>query len=108
MATNFVQNGNTLTIINGGSAEILSGDIVPVGDIVAVAIANIPVSGTGEGLAAGVFQLPKLATDAIPAGTKVYLKADAIQLDATDAIFAGYAWESVAAGDTLIDVKING
>ncbi|KAB7896435.1 recombinase RecA [Serratia sp. Leaf50] len=108
MAKNFIQNGNTITIANGGDAEITSGSVVAVGDIVAVAITDIAVSGTGEGLAEGVFLLPKLAADVISAGTKVYIKSGAIQLAAADAVLAGHAWESAGAGETVIDVKING
>jgi predicted RecA/RadA family phage recombinase len=37
----------------------------------------------------------------------VYIKAGKVQLEATDAVLAGVAWENAAANSTVIDVKIN-
>ncbi|NIF58963.1 DUF2190 family protein [Enterobacter sp. Ap-916] len=108
MAKNFVQNGNTIPVNNTGNSEILSGDPVVIGSLVAVAITDIPAGGTGDGFASGVFLLPKLATDDIAAGTAVFIKAGKIQLDKADAVAAGVAWEEAGAGVTVVEVKING
>jgi len=108
MAKNFIQDGNTISITNNGNEDIVSGSAVAVGDLIAVAVTDIPGSGVGDGLVKGVFQLPKLSADVVPAGAKVYLASGTVQLEATDAVFAGYAWEAAGAGDTVIDVKING
>lgn len=108
MATNFVQLGNTIPITNADTDDIASGDPVVVGDLVAVAITDIAPGITGDGLTEGVFLLPKLAADAIGAGEKVYLKAGKIQVAATDAVFAGFAWEAAEASSTVVAVKING
>ncbi len=106
MAKNYVQDGKTIAIT--AAANIASGDLVVVGDVAAVAITDIAKGETGDGLAEGVFRLPKLAADVIPAGTAVYLDDGVIQLDGTDAVLVGHAWETAAAGETVVDVKING
>ncbi|WP_241169416.1 DUF2190 family protein [Serratia marcescens] len=107
MAKNFVQNGNTIAI-TAAAADIASGDPVVVGDLVAVAITDIATGRTGDGFVFGVFQLPKLAADVIPAGKKVYIKDGVVQLAATDAVAAGFAWEAAAKDVTVVAVKLNG
>lgn len=108
MATNFVQDGKTIAIAAGTDA-IASGDLVAIGDIVAVALVDIAAGATGDGLAEGVFSCPKLSTDAIASGKKLYLNEDgSLQLTETDATYAGIAWDAAAAGTTVVDVKING
>ncbi|CAI0983786.1 Uncharacterized conserved protein [Serratia liquefaciens] len=106
MATNFVQNGNTIALT--ATANIASGAAVIVGDLVAVAITDIASGRTGDGFVSGVFQLPKLAADVIPAGKKVFIKDGVVQLASADAVAAGYAWEAAAKDVTVIAVKLNG
>ncbi|WP_413734339.1 DUF2190 family protein [Sodalis sp. RH21] len=106
MAKNYVQDGKTITIT--ALSDIASGDVVVVGGIVAVAITDIAEGETGDGFAEGVFKLPKLTADVIATGSRVHFKDDVLQLDATDAIAAGVAWETAGAGVTSIAVKING
>lgn len=108
MAKNFVQEGKTIAITNAGTDEIVSGDPVVVGKVVAVAIADIPAGQDGSGFTEGVFLLPKLAADAITAGGQVYIKAGKIQLASTDAVLAGVAWEAAPASSAIVAVKING
>ncbi len=62
------------------SAAISSGDLVQVGDVFAVALTDIPQGETGDGLTEGVFMLPKLKTDDMKTGKKVYLKSGKVQL----------------------------
>ncbi|MBA7935646.1 DUF2190 family protein [Klebsiella sp. RHBSTW-00215] len=108
MAKNYIQAGATIPLKNAGSEDVLSGDPVVVGSMIAVAITDIAAGDVGDGFAEGVFLLPKLPADAVTAGTKVYLKAGNVQLDETDAVLAGVAWEDAAAGVTVLEVKING
>ncbi|HIF6302252.1 TPA: DUF2190 family protein [Klebsiella michiganensis] len=108
MAKNYVQEGKTIPLNNSGSETISSGDPVAVGSMIAVAITDIAAGDVGDGFAEGVFLLPKLTTDAVTAGEKVYLKSGNVQLDDTDAVLAGTAWEDAAAGVTVLEVKING
>lgn len=106
MATNFVQNGNTIAIT--ATANIARGAAVIVGDLIAVAITDIASGRTGDGFVSGVFHLPKLAADVIPAGKKVFIKDGVVQLASADAVAAGYAWEAAAKDVTVIAVKLNG
>ncbi|MEW5290295.1 capsid cement protein [Erwinia papayae] len=107
MAKNFVQEGKTIPVINSGSVAINSGDAVLIGSVVAVAITDIAVQDTGDGLTEGVFQLPKVSTDSLAAGAPVYISDGTVQASATDAAYAGVAWESAATGSTVVNVKIN-
>ena len=108
MAKNYVQDGKTISLSNTGTTEIVSGQPVLTGSILVVAITDIPAGDTGDGFAEGVFLLQKLSADAVTAVEKVYFKDGNIQLDDTDAILAGTAWEDAAAGTTVVEVKING
>ncbi|HDZ7352840.1 TPA: DUF2190 family protein [Escherichia coli] len=78
------------------SAAISSGDLVQVGDVFAVALTDIPQGETGDGMTEGVFMLPKLKTDDMKTGKKVYLKSGKVQL-------AGVAYSRVStfSGDYL-------
>ncbi|MBK5072227.1 DUF2190 family protein [Budviciaceae bacterium CWB-B4] len=107
MAKNYVQDGNTIAIENVTTKDIASGAPVAVGSIVAIAITDIKVGEVGDGLTTGVYLLPKLAADAIAAGTKVNLKNGKVQLADGDVV-AGVAWDAAAAATTVLAVKING
>lgn len=108
MAKNYVQEGKTIAINNGGTKAILSGDPVVIGAVIAVAIADIPAGAVGDGFTSGVFLLPKLPADVVPAGSAVSIKDGKIQLDNKDAVAAGFAWQDAGANDSVVEVKING
>lgn len=107
MAKNYVQDGKTIPLANGGATDIDCGDPVVVGKLIAVAITDIPAGQTGDGFTEGVFLLPKLPADAITVGEQVYLKDGKIQVAETDAVAAGIAWEDAGASSTVVEVKIN-
>jgi len=107
MAKNFVQEGQTISITNTGQAVIESGAPVVLGSLLVVSLVDIAPNETGTGMAEGVFLLPKVSADAIPAGTKVYIADGEIQMAAADAVAAGIAWEQAGAGSTVVEVKIN-
>ncbi|WP_052130852.1 DUF2190 family protein [Erwinia typographi] len=107
MAKNFVQNGNTIPVTNAGSEVITSGDAVVVGNIVAIAITDIAVEGTGDGFTDGVFQLPKISADVLSQGAAVFISDGTAQASAEGGIYAGIAWEDAPAGTTVVNVKIN-
>ncbi|MDI3359772.1 DUF2190 family protein [Lelliottia sp. V89_10] len=104
---NYVEDGNTITITNAGSTVILSGTPVAIGDVLAVAVADIPGTSSGAGITTGVVTLPKLASDNIPQGKTLYFKAGQVQLDPTSATHAGKAWEAAAANSTSVAVNLN-
>ncbi len=53
MAKNFVQEGKTIHLVNAGQEPILSGAAVVVGELIAIAITDIPGGDTGDGLTEG-------------------------------------------------------
>lgn len=107
MATNFVQTGKTLSFTP--TSVVASGELVVVGDIVVIAITDIAVNMQGEGVSEGVFILPKLKSDDIKAGKKVYLKDKKVKLSSSDssAVYAGVAWADAGTEAEFVPVKIN-
>ncbi|HHD8778256.1 DUF2190 family protein, partial [Escherichia coli] len=56
-----------------------------------------------------VFSIPKLTTEDIAVGKKVYLKDNVVQTDATGSLpYVGVVWAPAANGDETVPVKING
>ncbi|WP_224732551.1 DUF2190 family protein [Escherichia coli] len=106
MAKNFVEEGKTVAIV--ASAAISSGDLVQVGDIFAVALTNIPQGETGDGMTEGVFMLPKLKTDDMKTGKKVYLKSGKVQLtnSGSDPL-VGVVWADAGTSAEEVPVKLN-
>lgn len=105
---NYQQDGNTITIENTSTDIIRSGEPIAIGDIVVVAIVDIPLGSIGTAMARGVVVLPKLPTDNIAQGAAVSLKDGLIQLDDTDATAAGIAWEAAEATTDSVAVRLNG
>lgn len=105
---NYVQDGHTIDLTNSGSGVISSGTPVAVGDVLAIAIADIAVGETGTGFTSGVVQLPKLTTDDIAQGKTVYFKSGKVQLDATGATPAGKAWQAAGVNVATVMVRLNG
>ncbi|HCR3450222.1 TPA: DUF2190 family protein [Citrobacter werkmanii] len=107
MAKNYVQAGTTLAIT--ATAAVKSGDLVQAGDVFVVAVTDIAAGATGDGIAHGVFLVPKLATDVMAAGKKVYLKDGKVQLDATGGLpLVGVTWAPAVKGDEIVPVRLNG
>lgn len=107
MAMNYVQDGKTIPLVNGSDTTIFSGSVVTVGGMVAIAVADIPTGETGDGFTEGVFMLPKSGDGAINAGDPVRVSDGVAQGSGSGDVYAGVAWESAAAGDTAVNVKIN-
>lgn len=109
MATNFVQEGDTLALTNAGSATIRSGSAFKVGPkVIGVALVDIPAGFAGAVAVEGVYRLPKVSADAIAQGDDLYLMADGtVTKTATNNTPAGYAVEAAPAGATTVAVKIN-
>ncbi|MCO1337173.1 DUF2190 family protein, partial [Microbulbifer sp. OS29] len=68
MATNFVQGGRMLDYTNNSSAAIASGQVVPVGAVLGVAMDDIAVGETGVLAIDGVFTVPKVSAAVINQG----------------------------------------
>lgn len=72
---NYVQPGNNLTLT--APADVLSGDVVKVGAIVGVAAGDAASGAKFDLVTVGVFDLPKVAAQAIAEGDVIYWDADA-------------------------------
>lgn len=114
MATNYVQEGRLIDYTP--SAAVKSGQVVVIGSVVGVAVADIAASAAGAVCIEGVFEIPK-ATGAITAGAVVYWDADgdpiggtadsgAATATSTDNTKMGYAIAAAASGDATVKVKL--
>lgn len=113
MSTNFVQSGETVTFTAG--ADYSSGDVVVLGNMLGVVVADVANGGTGVANVEGVFNLPKLDAAVIAQGEAVAWDVSAGAIDdgsitpaAGDITLAGIAWEAKGAttGDSIA-VKLN-
>lgn len=109
MATNHWQPGRVLDVTNGSGADVLSGDLVLIGEVAGVALVDIPAGSVGSVQIEEVFILPKTASEAIAAGTAVYLDATTKTLTATatDNTRVGVAVYAAGADDATVKVKLN-
>ena len=112
MATNFKQNGDSLTITAG--ATTVSGQVVAVGNQIGIAVNDIASGAVGLVGMVGVYNVPKVSGAVIVAGESVIWDVTAAAFDdnlATPAIgdisSACTAWESAGSGVTTIAVKLN-
>lgn len=105
--TNYVQDGEVLTITNTTSDDILSGDFVVVGSLFGVACGDILAGEEGEIQTEGVFELPKDAS--------VFAVGDPVEWEpsggtVTDAaggsISIGVATQAAATGAATVRVKL--
>lgn len=78
---NYVQEGKTLTIT--APAAVSSGQLVVVGSIVGVAAFDAGLDADVEVVTQGVFELPKINTDVIAQGDKLYWDAGQSKLTKT-------------------------
>ena len=106
---NYVQPGNTLTLT--APYAVSSGEGLLVGSIFGVAAGDAESSATVEAALIGVFDLPKIGSQAWTIGAKVYWDDTNKRCTtvATDNTLIGVAVEAVAggAGDTTGRVRLN-
>ena len=100
---NYVNEGKTIEYTP--SAPVKGGDIVPLGNVIAIAQYDLAAGETGACAAIGVFDLPK-GSGAIAQGVKVYLSAGKV-VAAEQAQVVGTCWRAAKAGDATVRVKIN-
>jgi predicted RecA/RadA family phage recombinase len=102
---NFVQPGRTVTV--AAPANVTSGDLVVVGSIIGVANFTA-LSGTDVEIdTQGVFTLPKVTTDEISQGDKLYWDSSAGKLTVTPGTnskpLVGLARAAAGNGATTVD-----
>jgi predicted RecA/RadA family phage recombinase len=113
MATNYVNEGLSLTYTNSGSA-ISSGDIVVAGNQIGVALVDIANGATGEVAVQGVYTASKVSAAVIAQGESVIYDVSAGAFDDNAATPATgdvsgccVAMEAAGAGVLTIKVKLN-
>ena len=113
MAKNYYADGKTMDWTNGTGQNYLSGDPVPVGSVVGVAHADIPVDSEGVLHMCGVWVLPKNGADTWARGDKLYLIPDTglVTNAADDGAgipypVAGIAWVTINPADTECRVRL--
>lgn len=106
MAKNYVQDGNTVRFT--ATANVKSGDVVMLENLVAVAVSDVAQGGVGVGLTTGVFTVKAKAADDIKQGAIVYWSAaDGATTTAGSNKRLGVAWRASGASVETVDVKIN-
>lgn len=109
MAKSYVQEGDTLDYVAGSA--ISSGDIVVIGNLVCVALADIANGATGSVKCTGVFDLPK-KTGAINVGDLIDYDlsttnfSTGITAATGDITKCGVAVAAAASGDATVRVKL--
>lgn len=86
---NFVQKGDVIDYVNGGSTTIASGTVVVVGSLLGVAVSDIEASATGALRISGAVNLKKKKATAVTAGQALDYDISASQLDAIGAPASG-------------------
>ena len=106
----YVQTGGAIDYTNSGAA-LSAGDIRVLGNLLCVAITDIPVGATGSMATTGVFELPKVAAAVIGQGQTVLFDSSAGAFDDNLAVAAAgdlsggcVAFED--AGNTITTVKV--
>lgn len=105
--TNKIQEGEVLDYVNTTNAKVLSNQLVFVGILFGVAVADIEPGATGAINLTGVYEFPK-ATGAIAQGEKVYWSAanSNVTKTATDNIEIGAAARAELSATATVRVLL--
>ncbi|MBL8215824.1 MAG: DUF2190 family protein [Bryobacterales bacterium] len=105
---NFIQAGNTLTV--AAPANVSSGDLVVVGNIIGVAAYTALSTEEVEVETVGVFELPKITTDDVAVGDALYWNSSQSKLTATAGTgskpLVGYAVAAAGNGVTTVKARL--
>lgn len=109
MAGNHIQKGDVLDWNNDSGADVVSGQLVAVGDKVGIALGDIADGEVGRVAVAEVWEVPKKAV-AVTVGQSLYLDVSEKKVTGTptDNVAAGYAFAPAATDDGTVLLKING
>lgn len=110
MAKNYIQPGDTITI--PAPAAVLSGGVVAAGLIIGIAHGDAAAGEPCDVSVSGVWELPKVAADAVTLGAPVYWDAAAELATIDDAEGdnpkLGLAIEAAGAGAAAVRVRLSG
>lgn len=106
---NFIQDGNVLTV-TAPAGGVTSGDAVAITSLFGVAAFDAIAGAAVEVAVAGVFELPKVATDVIAVGDTLYWDVGEAALSnsqsTTGELQVGYATKAAGNGVTLVQIKL--
>lgn len=107
MARNHIQPGKVIEFTAG--ANVASGELVLIGDLVGVALADVANGAVGSAQIEEVFEVPKLSTDVMTAGVAVYLDASnkRVTLEDEGNKYAGKTVNGAGNGIAKVRVKLN-
>lgn len=114
MATNFIQDGDVIQWTNGTAAAVVSGQLITIGNLLAVALVDIPIGATGSAAIDGVFSnIPKVPAAVFAQGEKLIWDVSAGQFDdssaapaAGDVTGGAIAWVAGANDETTCTIKL--
>lgn len=102
----FISSGKSLDYTP--TADVAAGDVVVIGDIVAVAPRDIPANALGSVQTYGVFEFEKASSTTFAAGAKVYFNAGTGRATSTNTDkFCGHAVAAAASGSTAVQVLLD-
>lgn len=116
MARNYKKPGVVIDFTNNTGSPIVSGQLLKVGAIAAIALGDIAVDATGSVQIDEVFTVPKVTADVLAVGTAVNVDPvnKRVTLAANDGgdpvvtyIRAGVAVTAAGNGATFVDIKLN-
>lgn len=107
---NLVKLGRTMTFTAPGGG-VVSGAPVRIGSLVVIATATVAAGLPFEGVAEGVFTVPKIAGVAWTEGQLIYHDSAANNFGtvvSATTLRAGCAAAAAASGDTTAQIRLNG
>ena len=106
MAKNFIQNGETIDFT--ATKAVKSGDVVVIGDLIAIAVTDVENRAVGTGIVGGVFTVKAKQADDIKQGAVLYWSdTDGATITAGTNKRLGVAWSDSGTSSVEVDVKIN-
>lgn len=105
---NFIQDGNVLTVA-APTGGVSSGDVVNIGVLLGVAAFDAVEAAEVEVKVEGVFEVPKLSTDVVAAGDRLYWDAGNSEMGLDSGGTANYpqaGFATAAAGNGAAVVRI--
>ena len=102
---NYIQRGETLTV--AAPATITSGQLVVVGSIIGVANGDAASGDEVEVDIRGVFDLPKISTDVVTMGAKLYWTGSALTVTQGTGSKPLVGYAVAAAGNPSSAVRCN-
>ncbi len=104
MASNFVQRGDSVTVVSAGT--VASGDIVVFNALSGVALHDALVGEDIELAVVGVYSLPKNNGDVLGQGEAVYFDGTVVDTTATAQRIIGVVAETAGAGTDFVNVRL--